>query len=80
MIPRSMTGEASSDWMRDEQLDQVDARVVRYVPNVVFPTSLLAVGQDNQVFYGAADTSVIMARFSKRSVLNSLSPQSEYQI
>ncbi len=44
-----------------------------FVPNVVFPTALLDFGENLQVFYGAADTCVATALFSKRSVLDSLS-------
>ncbi len=48
-----------------------------FVPNVVFPTAILDCGDDLEVFYGAADTAVAMVSFSKRSVLDSLSPQRE---
>ncbi|WP_345322786.1 glycoside hydrolase family 130 protein [Novipirellula rosea] len=50
-----------------------------FVPNVVFPTAMLDVGNELQVFYGAADTSVAMTRFTKRSVLESLVPQDDSQ-
>ncbi len=43
-----------------------------FVPNVVFPTSMLDRGDELQIFYGAADTCVASARFSKQSVLDSL--------
>ncbi len=43
-----------------------------FVSNVVFPTAMLNIGEDLHVFYGAADTSVAMVQFSKRSVLDSL--------
>jgi len=43
-----------------------------FVPNVVFPTAMLDVEDEWHVYYGAADTSVAMTRFSKRSVLDSL--------
>ena len=43
-----------------------------FVPNVVFPTAMLDVDDEWHVYYGAADTSVAMTRFSKRSVLDSL--------
>lgn len=43
-----------------------------FVPNVVFPTGMLDVGDEWHVYYGAADTSVAMTRFSKRSVFDSL--------
>ena len=43
-----------------------------FVPNVVFPTAMLDAGQELQIFYGAADTNVAIAWFSKRSVLESL--------
>ena len=46
-----------------------------FVPNVVFPTAMLDRGDDLQVFYGAADTCVASARFSKRSLLDSLELQ-----
>lgn len=46
-----------------------------FVPNVVFPTAMLDRGDDLQVFYGAADTCVASARFTKRSLLDSLQPQ-----
>jgi len=43
-----------------------------FVPNVVFPTSLLCRDDELQVFYGAADTCVASTQLSKQSVLNSL--------
>lgn len=43
-----------------------------FVPDVVFPTAMLDVDDEWHVYYGAADTSVAMTRFSKRSVLDSL--------
>lgn len=49
-----------------------DYEMLGFVPNVVFPTAMLDLGEDLQVFYGAADTCVGMVQFSKRSVLNSL--------
>ena len=57
-----------------------DFEKLGFVPNVVFPTSLIADGQGIQVFYGAADTYAATARFSKRSVSDSLSLQSESQV
>ena len=53
-------------------LPTTDYETNGFVPNVVFPTAMLDVGDELQVFYGAADTSVAMTRFSKRSVLDSL--------
>ncbi len=53
-------------------LPMTDYETSGFVPNVVFPTAMLDVGDDLQVFYGAADTSVAMTRFSKQSVLDSL--------
>lgn len=53
-------------------LPTADYETHGFVPNVVFPTAMLDVGQDVQVFYGAADTCVAMAQFSKQSVLDSL--------
>jgi beta-1,2-mannobiose phosphorylase / 1,2-beta-oligomannan phosphorylase len=46
-----------------------------FVPNVVFPTAMLDRGDELQIFYGAADTCVASARFSKQSVLDSLLTQ-----
>lgn len=43
-----------------------------FVPNVIFPTAMLDIEDEWHVYYGAADTSVAVARFSKRSVLDSL--------
>lgn len=43
-----------------------------FVPNVVFPTAMLDLGEELQVFYGAADTCVAMLQFPKRAVLNSV--------
>lgn len=48
-----------------------------FVPNVVFPTAMLEINDDLQVFYGAADTCVAMTRFSKQSILDSLVPHSD---
>ncbi|WP_442511082.1 glycoside hydrolase family 130 protein [Novipirellula sp. SH528] len=57
-------------------LPTTDYETSGFVPNVVFPTGMLEVGDELQVFYGAADTSVAMTRFSKRSVLDWLVLQS----
>lgn len=48
-----------------------------FVPNVVFPTALIhsAPASDSDtidVYYGAADTSIAFAQFSKQTLLNSL--------
>jgi len=43
-----------------------------FVPNVVFPTAMLDLGEHLQIFYGAADTCVATIRFSKQAVLESL--------
>ena len=43
-----------------------------FVPNVVFPTAILGVGNAWHVYYGAADTAIAMTRLSKRSVMNAL--------
>jgi len=48
-----------------------------FVPNVIFPTAMLDLGDDFQVFYGAADTCVAATRFSKRSVLDPLVSQGD---
>ena len=48
-----------------------------FVPNVVFPTAMLDIKDQWHVFYGAADTSVAMTRFSKQSVLDSLAIPTE---
>ncbi len=70
--PSRVIGRSSEPIM----LPTADYEVDGFVPNVVFPTAMLDVGEDVQVFYGAADTCVAMARFSKRSVLDSLVSQS----
>jgi predicted GH43/DUF377 family glycosyl hydrolase len=46
-----------------------------FVPNVVFPTAMIDRGGTLQVFYGAADTCVAMAEFSKQEMLESMTPQ-----
>jgi predicted GH43/DUF377 family glycosyl hydrolase len=56
-------------------LPTTDYETKGFVPNVVFPTAMLDLGDDLQVFYGAADTCVAMTRFSKRSVFDSLVSQ-----
>ncbi|WP_146576874.1 glycoside hydrolase family 130 protein [Neorhodopirellula pilleata] len=48
-----------------------------FVPNVVFPTAMLDRGDELQIFYGAADTCVASAQFSKQSVLDSLVRQDQ---
>lgn len=53
-------------------LPTTDYETKGLVPNVVFPTAMLDVEDEWHVYYGAADTSVAMTRFSKRSVLDSL--------
>ena len=54
-----------------------DFEISGFVPNVVFPTAMLDRGDELQVFYGAADTCVASARFSKQSVLESLQLQNQ---
>lgn len=61
-------------------LPTTDYETCGFVPNVVFPTALSALGDDVQVYYGAADTCVGMTRFSKRSVLDSLVSQGDHQL
>ena len=51
---------------------KTDYEMNGFVPNVVFPTAMLDRGDDLQVFYGAADSCVASARFSKRAILDSL--------
>ncbi len=60
-------------------LPTTDYETSGFVPNVVFPTAMLEIGDELQVFYGAADTSVAMTRFSKRTVLDSLVLESDSQ-
>ncbi len=60
-------------------LPTTDYETDGFVPNVVFPTALLELGNELHVFYGAADTSVAMTRFSTRAVLDSLVRESENQ-
>ncbi len=43
-----------------------------FVPNVVFPTAMLDHGDTLEVFYGAADTCIATAEFSKREILDSM--------
>lgn len=52
-----------------------DFEVNGFVPNVVFPTAMVDRGDTLQVFYGAADTCIATAEFSKRAMLGSLTPQ-----
>ncbi len=59
-------------------LPTTDYETSGFVPNVVFPTAMLDIGNEFQVYYGAADTSVAMTRFSKRSVLESLVSQGDF--
>jgi predicted GH43/DUF377 family glycosyl hydrolase len=56
-----------------------DFEISGFVPNVVFPTAMLDQGDQLQVFYGAADTSIASARFSKQSVLDSLELSTQSQ-
>ncbi|QDV24935.1 Beta-1,4-mannooligosaccharide phosphorylase [Aureliella helgolandensis] len=46
-----------------------------FVPNVVFPTALLDQGDTLAVYYGAADSCVGMAEFSKDAILQSMTIQ-----
>jgi beta-1,2-mannobiose phosphorylase / 1,2-beta-oligomannan phosphorylase len=46
-----------------------------FVPNVVFPTAMIDQDDRLQVFYGAADTCIAMAEFSKRTVLDSMTKE-----
>lgn len=57
-----------------------DFEIDGFVPNVVFPTAMLDLGDELQVFYGAADTCVAVTRLSKRSVLDSLSPSKSSEL
>lgn len=43
-----------------------------FVPNVVFPTGLVAHGDSVLVYYGAADTSTAVAEFSLKALLSSI--------
>jgi predicted GH43/DUF377 family glycosyl hydrolase len=43
-----------------------------FVPNVVFPTALIDVGDNIDVHYGAADTTIAFAQFAKQALLDSL--------
>ena len=58
----------------------VDFETSGFVPNVVFPTALLADGDQVHVFYGAADQCVAMAEFSKKSALDSMTKQGGREI
>ncbi len=49
-----------------------------FVPHVVFPTAMLDRGDTLQVFYGAADTYIATAEFSKQKMLGSMTPQGGY--
>lgn len=51
---------------------QEDFEVSGFVPNVVFPTGLVADGDRLKVYYGAADSSTAVAEFSQRAILESL--------
>jgi predicted GH43/DUF377 family glycosyl hydrolase len=46
-----------------------------FVPNVVFPTAMQRHNDTLQVFYGAADTCIAIAEFSKREIIESLITQ-----
>ncbi len=66
--PSHVIGRSREPIMRS----MTDYEINGFVPNVVFPTAMLDVEDEWHVFYGAADTSVAMTRFSKRAVLDSL--------
>lgn len=66
--PRRVIARSSEPIM----MPTTDYETNGFVPDVVFPTAILDHGNDWQVFYGAADTSVAMTRFSKQSVMDSL--------
>ncbi len=46
-----------------------------FVPNVVFPTAVVEAGELMHVYYGAADSYVAVAEFSKQTVMNSMTKQ-----
>lgn len=71
--PSRVIGRSSEPVM----LPTTDYETNGFVPNVVFPTAMLERGDTLQVFYGAADTCVAEAQFSKRSILESLVSQGE---
>ncbi len=52
-----------------------DFEIDGFVPNVVFPTTMLDREDELEVYYGAADRSVASVRFSKQSVLELLELQ-----
>lgn len=60
-------------------LPTMDYETNGFVSNVVFPTAMFDIGNELHVFYGAADTAVAMTRFSKRSVLDALVSQGDFQ-
>jgi len=49
--------------------------VCGFVPNVVFPTAMLDRGDTLHLYYGAADTCIGMAEFSKRAIFESMTTQ-----
>lgn len=54
---------------------RADFELNGFVPNVVFPTALIDLGETLQVYYGAADTCLAVAEFSKRAILGSMTSQ-----
>lgn len=47
------------------------------VPNIVFPTGTIVSGEDLIIYYGAADTTVCLAKINLEELLKDLLPQSQ---
>ncbi len=59
---------------------RTDFELNGFVPNVVFPTTTIDLGETLQVYYGAADTCLAVAEFSKQTILGSMTSQIGHQL
>ncbi len=66
--PSRVLRRTTKPFMRPE----VDFERMGFVPNVVFPTGVVPMGDKILVYYGAADTVVAVAEFDQRELMASL--------
>ncbi len=70
--PRRIAGLSPQPVMRAE----ADFERSGFLPNIVFPTALVGRGDELDVYYGAADTAIGVARYSLDELLATVRPSS----
>ncbi len=68
--PTRVLKRTAEPFMRPEAEFEVNG----FVPNVVFPTGVVEDGEKLLVYYGAADAVTAVAEFSRRAILDAMSP------